>query len=65
MASEQTLRPPAVSVILPTFNRLQYLRPAVDSVFAQTYEDWELVIADDGSDGDSSLTRAASRSFQG
>ncbi len=50
MASEQTLRPPAVSVILPTFNRLQYLRPAVDSVFAQTYEDWELVIADDGSE---------------
>jgi glycosyltransferase involved in cell wall biosynthesis len=41
--------PPAVSVILPTFNRLQYLRPAVDSVFAQTFEDWELVIADDGS----------------
>jgi hypothetical protein len=40
---------PAVSVILPTFNRLQYLRPAVDSVLAQTFEDWELVIADDGS----------------
>jgi glycosyltransferase involved in cell wall biosynthesis len=50
MASEQTLLRPAVSVILPTFNRLQYLRPAVDSVFAQTYDDWELVIADDGSE---------------
>jgi glycosyltransferase involved in cell wall biosynthesis len=50
MGSEQTPRPPAVSVILPTFNRLQYLRPAVDSVFAQTYEDWELIIADDGSE---------------
>ena len=41
---------PAVSIILPTFNRLKYLRLAVDSVFAQTFADWELLIADDGSD---------------
>jgi glycosyltransferase involved in cell wall biosynthesis len=41
---------PSVSVILPTFNRLLYLRPAVASVFAQTLVDWELIIADDGSD---------------
>jgi glycosyltransferase involved in cell wall biosynthesis len=40
---------PTVSVILPVFNRLQYLRPAVESVLAQTLTDWELVIADDGS----------------
>jgi glycosyltransferase involved in cell wall biosynthesis len=43
---------PAVSIILPTFNRLKYLRPAVDSVFAQTLANWELLIADDGSDGE-------------
>jgi len=43
---------PAVSVILPTFNRLHYLRQAVESVFAQTFTDWELVIADDGSHGE-------------
>jgi glycosyltransferase involved in cell wall biosynthesis len=41
---------PAVSVVLPTFNRLRFLQLAVDSVFAQTFTDWELVIADDGSD---------------
>jgi glycosyltransferase involved in cell wall biosynthesis len=41
---------PTVSVVLPTFNRLQYLRPTIDSVFAQTFEAWELIIADDGSD---------------
>lgn len=41
----------AVSVILPTFNRVQYLRPAVESVFAQTFTDWHLIIADDGSEG--------------
>jgi GT2 family glycosyltransferase len=40
---------PTVSVILPTFNRLKYLRAAVDSVLNQTFHDWELIIADDGS----------------
>ena len=40
---------PAVSVIVPTFNRLEFLRPAVESIFNQTYSDWELLIADDGS----------------
>ena len=40
---------PDVSIILPTFNRLTYLREAIDSVLAQTYTDWELIIADDGS----------------
>jgi len=44
-------RSPRVSVILPTFNRLEFLRGAVDSVRAQSFEDWEMVIADDGSDG--------------
>ena len=51
---------PAVSIVLPTFNRLKYLRVAVDSVFAQTFQDWELIIADDGSDAE---TKAYLRSF--
>lgn len=41
--------PPAVTVILPTYDRLEYLRAAVASVLAQTFTDWELLIADDGS----------------
>jgi glycosyltransferase involved in cell wall biosynthesis len=41
---------PIASVILPAFNRLAHLRAAIDSVRAQTLEDWELIIADDGSD---------------
>jgi glycosyltransferase involved in cell wall biosynthesis len=45
-------RTPLVSVILPTFNRLQFLPSAVESVFSQTLEDWELIVADDGSDNE-------------
>jgi hypothetical protein len=59
-AGQQLLGQPVVSVILPTFNRLHFLKPAVDSVFAQTYGDWELVIADDGS---GEQTRAYLRSL--
>lgn len=43
---------PEVSIILPTYNRLQFLRAAVGSVFAQTFSDWELIVADDGSAGE-------------
>jgi glycosyltransferase involved in cell wall biosynthesis len=43
---------PTVSIILPTFNRPQYIPDTVASIFAQTYRDWELLITDDGSDDD-------------
>lgn len=46
------MKAPAVSIILPTFNRLKYLRPAIDSALSQSFADWELIIADDGSDED-------------
>jgi glycosyltransferase involved in cell wall biosynthesis len=38
-----------ISIVLPTHNRAPYLREAVDSVFTQTYPDWELIVIDDGS----------------
>jgi glycosyltransferase involved in cell wall biosynthesis len=40
---------PAVSIILPTYNGLPYLREAIESVRAQTFVDWELIVIDDGS----------------
>ena len=38
-----------ISVIIPTFNRKQLLLEAVESVRSQTFQDWELLVIDDGS----------------
>lgn len=42
-------RAPMFSVVLPTFNRAHLLPRAIQSVNAQSFENWELVIVDDGS----------------
>jgi len=38
-----------VSICIPTYNRKDYLKETLDSILAQTYKDYEIVIVDDGS----------------
>ncbi|MBK7159059.1 MAG: glycosyltransferase family 2 protein [Ignavibacteria bacterium] len=40
---------PRVSIIIPTYNRVKMLEKSIESVFAQSYKDWELIIIDDAS----------------
>jgi glycosyltransferase involved in cell wall biosynthesis len=53
---------PKVSVIIPTYNRRDFVREAIASVLAQSYRDFELLVVDDGSRDD---TAAVVQEFEG
>ncbi len=58
MATRPVLTAPTVSVVIIFLNAARFLREAVDSVFAQTCTDWELLLVDDGStDASAALAR--------
>jgi len=49
-----------ISICIPTYNRREYLKQTLASIFAQTYKDFEVVIVDDGStDGTEQMLKEA------
>ena len=38
-----------VSIVMPAYNCERYIEEAINSVLAQTYKNWELLVIDDGS----------------
>ena len=43
------MKSPTISVIVPVYNAEKTLRRCVDSILAQTYEDFDLILNNDGS----------------
>jgi glycosyltransferase involved in cell wall biosynthesis len=57
---------PLVSVVINFFNAEKFLREAIGSVFKQTYQNWELLLVDDGStDSSTSIARQYAEAFPG
>ncbi len=54
------MEPGLVSVMMPAYNAERYIRPAMESLLAQTYSRWELIVVNDGS---KDATAAIARSF--
>ncbi len=51
--------PPKVTVLTPVYNREQYIATAIESVLAQSFTDFELLLIDDGStDGSAEILRS-------
>jgi glycosyltransferase involved in cell wall biosynthesis len=44
------MKKPFFSIIIPTYNRADFLKIAINSVIEQSFQDFELIIVDDGSD---------------
>lgn len=55
---DQTRSTPSVSVVIPAYNVAPYIADTLNSVFAQTFTDFEVILVDDGSHDGDELERA-------
>ncbi len=49
---------PLISIVTPTFNHAEFIGPCIESVLAQEYEHWELLVVNDGSDDETAAVAA-------
>ncbi|MEJ7709179.1 MAG: glycosyltransferase family A protein [Pyrinomonadaceae bacterium] len=54
---------PTVGVIVPTYNTANYIQETLDSIFAQTFKDYEVVVVNDGSPDTEELERVLAPYF--
>lgn len=58
-AAPEADEPPKVTVVIPVYNREKYIGAAIESVLAQTFTDFEILVIDDGStDGSREVVRS-------
>ncbi len=64
LIGKQVIKTPKVSVIIPAFNIAEFVKETLDSVFAQTYNNFEVILINDGSNDTNDLEVALTPYFE-